>query len=282
MRLVRAWWSWLGGGRQPRWLWIVLFVVVAPLVIGVLAPIVALRAGIARLDRNGRVPDPARWASASAIVLVVYLALGAATPATVPSGPATSPSPGLAEVAVPTGTPTAAPTPSALAVTPSVVYVPVTPEPATPEPATPKPTRTPTATPDVLRDAAVAAAVFQSQFGITFEDSPLSDGTVRKLGRDATGLVTVELTGDPLTSMSVSGPIPGSAMGTDNTIGNVLGAEAAAFGDPVGMTNWLFAQMKAAGSSSDREVSKRFGKVVAHLQWYAATLGMMTITLDHD
>jgi hypothetical protein len=61
-----------------------------------------------------------------------------------------------------------------------------------------------------------------------------------------------------------------------------MGAESAAFGDPAGMTDWLLAQMKASWSNSDREVSKRFGKVVAHLQWYAATLGMMTITLDHD
>jgi hypothetical protein len=48
------------------------------------------------------------------------------------------------------------------------------------------------------------------------------------------------------------------------------------------MTDWLIAQMAAAGPNGDREVSKRFGKVVAHLQWYATTLGMMTITLDHD
>ena len=118
MSLMRRWWTWLVGPAQPRWLWIVLFLVTAPLVLGVLLPIVALRALIARLDRNGRVPDPARWATAAAIVLVAYLAIGAANPSTVPARANVSASPGLAAVVAPTGTPAGASTPAAPAVTP--------------------------------------------------------------------------------------------------------------------------------------------------------------------
>jgi hypothetical protein len=170
----------------------------------------------------------------------------------------------------------------------TVGTMPVTPQPAptakpakpTTEPSTSAPVQVPTATPVFLRDPVIVAALLESQYGISFTDSPLQDGTVRKLGHDETRLVIVELTDDPIKSVSVSGPIPGSGTGTDATIGNVLGAEAAVFGSPKGLTDWLIAQMTAAGPSKDVDLHKRFGNVVARLQWFPTTLGYLTISMD--
>jgi hypothetical protein len=172
--------------------------------------------------------------------------------------------------------PTVIPEVTAATMTAATVTAQPAPKP-TAEPSTSAPTTSATA---FLRDPALAAALFESQYGINFTDSPLQDGTVRKLGRDATHLVIVELTDDPIRSLSVSGPIPGSGTGTDATIGNVLGAEAAVFDSPNGLTDWLIAQMTAAGPGKDVDLHKRFGDVTARLQWFPTTLGYVTISMD--
>jgi len=298
MALIRNVWGrllalWAGKSTGQRAVIVIGVLILSPLLI--IGAVVGLTYElVAAVDRNHRLTANAHWAVSVFAVLGVLVVLSAVSPR--------SPNNALTDTAAIVQTPTPEIGASSPTVTPAATVVEATPEPATalpstpapattrlstpgpatPKPATPKPTRAPTATPDFTSDPAVVAAVLESQFGITFEDSPLSDGTVRKLGRDSSQLVMVELTNDPIKSMSVSGSIPGSGQGTENTIGSVLGAEAAAFGDPAGMTDWLLAQIAAADPSTDREVSKRFGKVVAHLQWYAATLGMMTITLDHD
>jgi hypothetical protein len=288
MALIRNVWGrfvalWAGKSATYRVVIVVGVLILSPLLL--IGALVGLTYElVAAVDRNHRLTTNAHWATSVFAVFGVLIVLFAVSPRS-PNKATTDAAAVVQTVTPETGasSPTLAPAATVVEATSEPATArPSTPEPATRKPATPTPTRAPTATPDLTRDPAVVAAVLESQFGITFKDSPLSDGTVRKLGRDSSPLVMVELTDDPIKSMSVSGPIPGSGQGTENTIGSVLGAEAAAFGDPAGMTDWLLAQIAAADPSTDREVSKRFGKVVAHLQWYAATLGMMTITLDHD
>jgi hypothetical protein len=312
MSLIRAFVDrlgalWAGKTTNQRAVIVVGVLILSPILI--VGALVGLTYEIvAAVDRNHRLTSGAHWAVSVFAILGVLIVLSAvsprpaskttnvaavapsASPTVVVSSPSPTPSATVEAAALAPASPEPA---TAQPVTPEPVTAePATPEPATPEPATPKPatakpatpkpTPKPAPTPDVMRSPEFVAMALQSQYDITFEDSPLADGTVRKLGRDSTGLVMVELTDDPIMSMSVVGPIPGSGTGTEATIGSVMGAESAAFGDPTGMTDWLLAQMKASGSNSDREVSKRFGKVVAHLQWYAATLGMMTVSFDHD
>jgi hypothetical protein len=318
MSLIRAFVDrlgalWTGKTTNQRAVIVIGVLILSPILI--IGALVGLTYEIvAAVDRNHRLTTNAHWAVRVFAVLGVLVVLSAVSPrqsskaitnvaAVAPSASptfvASSPSPTPSAIAEAAALAPASPEPAtAQPVTPEPATAepataepatvepatpePATPKPATPKPATPKPTPKPAPTPDVMRSPEFVAMALESQYDITFEDSPLTDGTVRKLGRDSTGLVMVELTDDPIMSMSVVGPIPGSGTGTEATIGSVMGAESAAFGDPAGMTDWLLAQMKASGSNSDREVSKRFGKVVAHLQWYAATLGMMTVSFDHD
>jgi hypothetical protein len=298
MALMRSVWArfvavWQGKSTGIRVLIVIGLLLVWPvLLIGVL---VALTYEVvAAVDRNDRLTTNAQWAVSVLAVLGVLVVLSAMSPRTpkVADAANAAPTQAVAEAATtqapslalttPSPAPETAAPPTAEAPTTAATVTPTTMQ-ATAKPKaapTPRATRAATAVPDYMRDPTLLAVVFESSYGISFEDSPLTDGTVRKLGRDASELVMVELTDDPIKSMSVSGPLVGSGMGTDSTVGNLIGAEAVVFGNPKGMTDWVIAQMAAAGTR-DREVSKRFGTVVASLQWYPS-LGMFTLSFEHD
>jgi hypothetical protein len=125
-------------------------------------------------------------------------------------------------------------------------------------------------------DWGVAQPAFQA-LGFYLDSSPLSDGTPRLLGKDASSLVIMELIGDPITGASVSAPIPGSGVNSETLTGTALGAEAAIFGNPGGMSGWVISEMSSLGAV-DKTVSKSFGRLKVTIQWEAQTLGIFTLT----
>ncbi len=114
--------------------------------------------------------------------------------------------------------------------------------------------------------------------GFAFEDSPLTDGTQRRLG--TSGVAFIELYGTPaLTEVTVSAPLlltgPDASTYASN-LGRYLGAVigSADGSKSTAITKWLQGLMKASGGLEDVDKTKTFGKLTVRFNWDATVLGM--------
>lgn len=164
-----------------------------------------------------------------------------------------------------------------------------TPPPATPPAATPAPATPRAATPTPATPVAAFGLahgnlgrsdlleVFFATEGFTFEDSPLTDGTQRRLGMSDVALV--ELYGTPaVREVTISAPLllsgPDASTYAANLgryVGGVIG-----FADgskSAAITKWLQGLMEASGGLEDVDKTKTFGKLKVHFRWDATVLG---------